>query len=250
MPSLPSLDCHAHVAPEVSPDDVRALGGSIIVAVTRSLNEGERALRRHDSRILWGVGAHPGFAKARREFSKSQFSSLLSRALVVGEVGLDRRAGEVEGQARILRHILDGTADRAVLTSLHSAGCASELLVEIEARPPVAPILHWFTGTDEEVHAALELGCWFSVNAAMNDAQLMRLPEGRVLPETDFPNAKGARARMPGDIESLERRLARIWSRPGFEVRTTLLRNFRTLLEKSEVLDRVPDAIADDLMQV
>ncbi len=59
-PSLPRLDCHAHIAPDVTPAQVAALGGAIVFAVTRSPAEAAAAARRRDDTIIWGYGAHPG----------------------------------------------------------------------------------------------------------------------------------------------------------------------------------------------
>jgi len=38
-PELPPLDCHAHIAPDVTASQLDGLGSALIFAVTRSLDE-------------------------------------------------------------------------------------------------------------------------------------------------------------------------------------------------------------------
>lgn len=54
------------------------------------------------------------------------------------------------------------------------------------------PILHWFTGTKEELHYAIERGFFFSVNGVMMTSKkfksfLTSIPKERLLLETDSP---------------------------------------------------------------
>ncbi|MDB4872608.1 MAG: hypothetical protein JWL97_3612, partial [Gemmatimonadales bacterium] len=58
--SLPQLDCHAHIAPDVTRAQITALDGAFIFAMTRSPAEARAAARRRDDTIIWGYGAHPG----------------------------------------------------------------------------------------------------------------------------------------------------------------------------------------------
>jgi TatD DNase family protein len=76
-------------------------------------------------------------------------------------------------------------------------------------------ILHWFMGDGAAVDRAVELGCFFSVNAAMSDEALRRLPFDRVLPETDFPSSRARTgASAPGDIGRLEMRTSQLTKKP------------------------------------
>src|SRR5438105_11838523 len=61
---LPPLDCHAHIAPDVTKSQIGALKGAIIFAMTRSPAEAGAAARRSDATILWAFGAHPGVPAA------------------------------------------------------------------------------------------------------------------------------------------------------------------------------------------
>src|SRR5690606_16037122 len=63
--ALPALDAHAHIAPDVTPAQIAALGQSVVFAMTRSLHEARQVKNRRDSTLVWGIGVHPGVAAAR-----------------------------------------------------------------------------------------------------------------------------------------------------------------------------------------
>lgn len=243
---FPPLDCHAHIAADVTQEQVQALGRAQIFAVTRSLDEAEQASAR-DIDLVWGCGVHPGSREARGSFDLPRFQRLLPSFALVGEVGLDRRGGDFDSQRSILRRILETTTDQSVLLSIHSSGAVSDLLDLLAASPQRGPLLHWFLGDDEAVARAVALGAYFSVNAAMSDEQIGRLPRARVVPETDFP-ARRAKARMPGDVTALEQALGRVWQDDATEIRPQLYRNLRDVTMQAGCLDRLPSTLANLLL--
>src|SRR6266536_773024 len=90
---LPALDCHAHLAPDVTAAQLRTLGATVIFAVTRSLAEAATVSGRRDPQLLWGCGVHPGVRAALEGFDRSWFEWLTERFTLVGEVGMDARSG-------------------------------------------------------------------------------------------------------------------------------------------------------------
>jgi TatD DNase family protein len=114
---------------------------------------------------------------------------------------------------------------------------------------PAGAILHWFLGTDAEVPQAVEIGCFFSVNAAMTDEQIRRVPLSRMLPETDYPSTRrrGGGAR-PGDVAKLTARIAALYEEPPDQVRYRWRRNLLSIATTSGALDSFPSAIADMLL--
>lgn len=104
-------------------------------------------------------------------------------------------------------------------------------------------ILHWFTGTAEQIERAAAAGAYLSINAAMTDDHLVHFPPDRVLPATDYPFTRRAGSAQPGDIARLEQRVGRLWSKAHDEVRRAWYLNLRGLSRQAEVLDRLPDAI-------
>lgn len=246
---LPPLDCHAHVAPDVTPRQVAGLEGAQVFAVTRTLAEAALVAGRRDLGLVWGLGVHPGDRIARSAFDIATFAGLLDQFTLVGEIGLDRRGGDMARQQQILDEILTSLQGRPVLASLHSTGAVDEVLEVVTRSPSPGAILHWFTGDRSQIQRAATLGCYFSVNAAMSDEQLARLPPDRILPETDYPSSRRRTgARRPGDLQDLETRLDTVWPQAEVSVRRQFYRNLRELTISSRAIERLPEQLVDLLL--
>lgn len=244
----PALDCHAHIAADVTPAQVRALGGAYVFAVTRTLAEASQVRHRHDTNLTWGVGVHPGLTAARTAWDPKRFAALLPNFALVGEIGLDRRGGDMPGQQVILREILRQCSDQQVLLSIHSAGATAAVIELLLEQPHPGAILHWFLGTSDEIKAATQSGAYFSVNAGMSLAAVAALPNDRVLPETDYP-ARQTRAKRPADVTAVEQSISEVWGVTPEETRTRLWRNLRALAIAARALDRLPDTLGDMLLE-
>ena len=181
--TLPPLDCHAHIAPDVTLQQVAGLEGAQVFAMTRTLAQAALVAGRRDLGLVWGLGVHPGDPVARAAFDVATLTGLLDRFTLIGEIGLDRRGGDLARQQQIFDEILSSVRGHPVLLSLHSTGAIDEVLEVLTQRSGRGAILHWFTGNASQVGRAAALGCYFSVNAAMSDEQLARIPPDRMLPE-------------------------------------------------------------------
>jgi TatD DNase family protein len=240
--TLPPLDVHAHIDPTVTDAQLATLGNALIFAVTRSLDEAVAVRTRRDSRVLWGCGTHPGVPDAVAKYSPGRFREISRDFVLVGEVGLDRR-GAGPAERDVFADVIAASTGRPVLLTIHSASQSRQVAEMLGDSAPGA-ILHWFTGTAPQIESAAAKGAYFSVNAAMTDEQLSRLPRERVLPETDFPFSKKAGSRAPGDIERLEERVSALWGASRDEVRQGWYRNLRDLCVQSGTIDRLPAALA------
>jgi TatD DNase family protein len=247
--AMPRLDAHAHLAPDVTPTQVRALGDCHVFAVTRTLEEAAH-VRSHPAPMLtWGLGAHPGVAASRDRFSTRTFAQLLPHFSLVGEIGLHRRAGHLDQQTANLREILRICADHPVLLSIHSSGLPAATLCLLAEQPHPGVILHWWSSNERDLDDAIASGAYFSVNAAMNSSVLSRIPADRILTETDFPARKVA-ADRPGDTARIEQSLADIHTVSAAEIRRRVWVNLRRLAIRAHALDRLPDALADRLLSI
>lgn len=237
---LPRLDCHAHIAPDVTPSQVAGLGGALVLAMTRTPAEARTAARRRDGTLLWGLGAHPGLPTALAAAETLDLDVALSGFVVVGEIGLDRR-GPAAPQTRVLEAVLTACDARPVLVSLHSTGRTRELLTILRRHPHPGAVLHWFNGTADEIAEAVDLGCYFSVNNAMSDDRLTAIPRDRLLPETDFPSSRRSTlAKLPGDTTALEQRLGLRDGVTAHAIRRHLWSNFGRLADTAGVTPRLP----------
>ena len=100
----PSLDCHAHIAPDVTAAQLASLGEAHVFAMTRSLDEAATVVTRHDPALTWGLGVHPGLPAARAAYDPERFRSLLPRFALVGEVGW------IDAQGATNRHAYSPTS--------------------------------------------------------------------------------------------------------------------------------------------
>lgn len=247
--TFPALDCHAHVAPDVTTGQIRALGEAFIFAMTRSLLEAEEVSHRDDARIVWACGVHPGVPAALEEFDEKRFRALIDHFAVIGEIGLDGHSGCFDRQLSTLRTILNNVRREPVLLSIHSTGCQKRVLDLLEESPHEGTILHWFTGDDGDWSRAISLGCYFSINACMSRDMLSRVPVDKMLPETDFPaSSRRAQATKPGDIDRLEKLIAETVGVSNSDIREGWYRNLRRAAMTSGALDRLPEGLFDILL--
>lgn len=95
-------------------------------------------------------------------------------------------------------------------------------------------MLHWWLGSAAATRRAVDLGCHFSVNAAMfqRPAILRYLPVDRLLAETDHPygDRTGPEPHQPGNVLPVEHALARLHGLEPEEIRRMLWHNFGQLL--------------------
>jgi len=237
---LPPLDTHAHIAADVTAAQVRGLEPAVVFAMTRSVKEGLYALRpgaASSESLVWGLGSHPGVGQTVAQFHGGAFAKAVARFALIGEVGLDRR-GDDAAQMAMFRSVLRAAEGQPVLLSVHSTGRCAAVLDEIERAPHSGVVLHWFNGTANEVSRAVDLGCYFSVNAAMTPAVLMRIPLERTLTETDFPASRTKTgATRPGDVARIEAMLAEHYGR---DVRAQVWANLAALCRRSGATNRMP----------
>jgi TatD DNase family protein len=248
FPDLPRLDCHAHIAPDVTTPQVRRLGEVVVFAVTRTLTEGTQAAARQDERLVWGWGAHPAVPEALDGFSAARAAHLIQKLPLVGEIGLDHR-GSLGRQQEVFAAVLSAAQGQPVLLSVHSTGRIGVVLDMVAAHPHPGFILHWFLGDRGELTRAVDIGAYFSVNAAMPADVLRRIPPERMLPETDFPSGRRrGGGRLPGDTEPVERLVAGLSGTSPSEIRRRFWKNLRTLAVNTTVVDRLPEPVADLLL--
>lgn len=240
---FPPLDCHAHIDPTVTAAQVASLRGAQVFAMTRTLSESELGLDNPHAGIYWGVGAHPAVRSALENWSVDRFTKSAQRTFLVGEVGLDSSRA-LGPQIAVFAGTLEHARDHMI--SVHSSGRVNAVLDSIEAADARGVVLHWFTGDNDQIARAQRLGCFFSVNAAMSDAQLRFLPYDRVIPETDFPAARSkTRASKPGDIRELERRVVQLTQTTEQQVRRHWYVVLGNALRLSGAADSVPAKLTE-----
>ena len=152
--------------------------------------------------VRTGVGLHPWWvADGRCGAEQVELACrLIQETCFVGEVGLDlapRRKGTFETQLDAFERIVDACcAQGGKVISIHAVRSATAVLDVLERHNAThgnTYILHWFSGSSQELVRARELGCHFSVNPNMlatkrGRAYVRQIPPGRLLLETDLPD--------------------------------------------------------------
>lgn len=243
-PQLPPLDLHAHINPNTSAADLERLG-AVVFAATRSLDEYKSVKTRRDQVTVWGVGCHPGVTQAQQDFDAEIFGSLLASSAFVSEIGLDRRSKvSPEEQERVFHSILDRLQSTPRIASIHSSGAPGRVLDALERRPIRGAVLHWWRGDEVHTRRAVELDCWFSINAAgaKHPDDVVQIPVERILTETDHPSGNRASStpRQPGATTDVEKALAQIYGTTAEVIRHQIWANFARLVDQSSTATLLP----------
>lgn len=247
MRRLPRIDLHAHIEPNIAATDLTELG-SLIFAATRSLDEAEQALARSDSWTIWGVGCHPGLVGVQKAFDPARFAELVARTAYVSEVGLDGTSRvPLLAQRATFDSILKTLQATPRITSIHSYAATETVLNSLTARPIDGAVLHWWLGSADQSRRAVELSCYFSVNAAMlkRPDLLSLLPLDRVFAETDHPfgDRSSGRGRRPGNVDEVEEAIARLHGLDREEMRRVMWQNLATLVRVTRCGPLLPRAV-------
>jgi TatD DNase family protein len=249
---LPSLDLHAHVETGIDARELAILD-SAVFAVTRSLDEARDALGRQDSMTVWGVGCHPGLVGAQKSFSAEVFAELLDWTAFAGELGIDGKSRvPIDLQQATFRAALTVLRNKPRITTIHSYAACQDVLDLLAEAQPLGAVLHWWLGSPAQTARAIELGCYFSVNASMLKRKelIESIPLERVLTETDHPfgDRAGGKNRRPGHVGNVERALAATHGATPDNIRHQVWRNLRTLAIDTSVGGLLPSEIRKHLM--
>jgi TatD DNase family protein len=183
--------------------------------------------------------------EAQSTFDSARFLALLSSTAYVSEVGIDRRSRvPMDTQVRVLSAILESLQDTPRLTSIHSSGAPTAVLDVLARHRIKGAVLHWWRGDESQTRRAIELGCWFSVNAAgmKHPTDVATIPLDRIFTETDHPsgNRGSVAPRQPGVIHDVEMALARLHGISATAVRKQVWKNLACVVNDVGVLDLLP----------
>lgn len=252
------FDAHCHLdlmsnATQVARD--AAAGGLAFLAVTVEPRgyETARLTLGELANVHLAAGLHPWWVADGRcgPDDVERAAELAAQTHLIGEVGLDFSPRHVPKnteviQAVALRSICQAvarTSDPATpkVLSIHAVRAANrclDILEETGCLRRCRCVFHWFSGSSDELHRAVQADCWFSVNEIMLRTRRGReyarqLPLAQLLTETDLPPHAGEPFSAIAIQESLERTIgavAAIRKLDPEELRKTLATNARALL--------------------
>ena len=244
---LEYFDMHCHLGfcadAKQAARDLAAVGvGAFSNTVTPAEFKAQRATLADAESVRVGVGLHPWWigedARGVIELAESSaggvrsaaapssaqnldFDSLyefVARNCFIGEVGLDfspRHLATREAQVDAMTCIANACARAGgKVLSVHAVQAVDDVLDSLESAGALAVdagnacIIHWFSGTSDQLTRARRLGCYFSVNPCMlaskrGRAYAQAIPVEKLLLETDLPSAAGT----PWDVVEIHQTL-------------------------------------------
>ncbi|MPW23056.1 TatD-related deoxyribonuclease [Paraburkholderia piptadeniae] len=241
------VDFHCHL--DLYPDHEALIAecdrervATLAVTTTPKAWPRNRELTQNSPHVRVALGLHPQLV-AERESELALLERYLPDTRYVGEIGLDagpRFYRSFPAQERVFDHILRACAEHGdKILTIHSVRSVAKVLGHLERALPVdrgQAVLHWFTGTAAEARRAVEMGCFFSVNAEMLRSAKHRklisgLPLERVLTETDGPFVvEDGQPTRPRDVARTVSELAVLLSLPIESVAAQILHNLKRLV--------------------
>ena len=186
--------------------------------------------------LKFAIGFHP-LENGLGSNDLRDFFLLLDKTNYVGEIGLDFTKSAQMGrvtQIKIFDKIVAKCASANKLMTVHLRRAETEAIEIIKKYTPRKCIIHWFTGTEEQMNELLELGCYFSVNSNMalsrNNSKYLRIPTDRILVESDGPYTKvSGKKYSPDLLQQSYQLISRLYGK--LDLINTVYSNFRTILE-------------------
>ena len=143
--------------------------------------------------IRFALGFHPELIHQYKRQIPLMWD-MLPEVRYVGEVGLDLvdKSSEKEQEAFFSELVERCRYDSNKIFTIHSRRAVDKVLEILGDNYRFKAILHWFSGSRNELEKAIEKGCYFSVNGAMIKSKrflefLPMIPSSRILIETDSP---------------------------------------------------------------
>ncbi|WRS26963.1 Qat anti-phage system TatD family nuclease QatD [Oscillospiraceae bacterium MB08-C2-2] len=195
--------------------------------------------------VKLALGLHPEVLASKM----NEIDMLLSNiphCEYIGEVGIDGSAqykSSFLAQKDLFREVISAAEKcGGRIISIHSRNAAKEVLDIIESNLATStPILHWFSGTVQEVKRANELGCWFSVSPTMLSGEkgknlVSKMPLSQIVPETDAPfTQKHGVPYMPWEAFAIADVLKDIFHLDADQIKNELVFNTKKLISASDL---------------
>lgn len=195
--------------------------------------------------IRVGLGAHPWYISDERVTQKDieLLLELMEQTSYLGEIGLDFSSrycvdGLQELQVKAFTKICTRAAElshngQPRVLSMHtvrSVDAVLDILEQTGAAQACIPIIHWFSGSSNELQRAIKLGCWFSVGEMSLKTKRGReyakvYPKDKLLTETDLPSSDQTDIGASEIVYSLKRALSGLSEARGYSVQTEVMAN-------------------------
>lgn len=201
---LYDMHCHLDLMPKMKNIIQESLNenlGIVAVTTTPKAYGQEEDFCRSNPNINVALGLHPQLVDERY----NELPLLLNKiqnVKYIGEIGLDFNNQYIkskEKQIEVFTHIVRECSRLGnKVLSIHSVKSSQYVLNILKSNNAIRNnvcILHWFTGSENQLRQAIELGCYFSINSKMLSTTggkrvIQEIPRDKLLVETDAPFIK------------------------------------------------------------
>lgn len=249
MSNLTYFDAHVHANLMDSPLNVARssseVGLGLFACGVTPHDYLELAPQLTQDNIRVGLGAHPWYISDGCVTQKDieLLLELMEQTSYLGEIGLDFSSrycvdGLQELQIKAFTKICARAAElsrngQPRVLSMHtvrSVDTVLDILEQTGATQSCVPIIHWFSGSSEELQRAIKLGCWFSIGEMSLKTKRGReyakvYPKDKLLTETDFPSSDHTDIDALDIVDSLKRALLGLSEARGYSVQTEVMSN-------------------------
>ena len=205
----------------------------------------ELAPQLSQNNIRVGLGAHPWYISDGHVTQKDieLLLGLMEQTPYIGEIGLDFSSrycvdGLQELQVKAFTQICARAAElshngQPRVLSMHtvrSVDAVLDILEQTGAAQACIPIIHWFSGSSDELQRAIKLGCCFSVGEMSLKTKRGReyakvYPKDKLLTETDLPSVDQTDISAADIVDSLKRALSGLSEARGYSVQSEVMAN-------------------------
>jgi len=240
------LDTHFHLDLWSSPVEIlnsieKNRVYTIAVTNTPSVFKFTENITKNSKYTNAALGLHPELV-FERHGELPLFHELINKTRYIGEIGLDYSVNDKANhrlQRKVFESIIEGcknSNEKKVLT-IHSRRAEKDVIDTIGSSFPGKAILHWYSGSHQELRRAVGYGFYFSINSAMlrsksGQRTIYEIPHDRILTESDGPFILDSHGHQvsPLHINNTISQLAKILKEESHIIRRLIYSNFKTLL--------------------
>ncbi|MBI2579683.1 MAG: TatD family hydrolase [Candidatus Aenigmarchaeota archaeon] len=174
-----------------------------VVTICADIGDAKRTLSLIDNKFIFGaLGLHPESAgkypqKAIDQYIQFIFSNR-KKISAVGEVGVDyiwhKKKDEQERDEEVFRQFIELSKELKLPLVIHSRGDSAvhDAIRILTGEDCKGSILHFFSGTEQDLKDALESGYWIAYNTVICKSKkyaplIEKTPLESILLETDAP---------------------------------------------------------------
>jgi len=202
------IDSHCHLDfQDFDTDRDEVLRHAVRAGVRHLVIPGVRAatwadlldLCRHRPNLFPALGLHPYFIEEHRPEQLGLLRQLLetesAQVLAVGEVGVDGRKPDLEGQWELFRAQLDLAQEFHKPVIIHSVKTHDEVCAELRRRQFGQGVIHAFSGSRQQAENFVECGLWLGIGGVITHERarktreaIRQIPVEKLILESDAPD--------------------------------------------------------------